>query len=153
MSGLGGIAPSPLFGELGRDGNGEDPPGKGEFVAGERVNKNSRGSSCQNERWLTNILDQPSPFRSLVDDPALESSVLIKPIRSSFGRRCLPLKMPSRLILTRHWPFGLPFCGIIGFTPIVRWGFGAGLSRESAWWKETVSHFPYLMEIPPQRRP
>lgn len=123
------VVPS-LFGDPGREGIGE-APGKGECWVGERVKRNMRASICQNEVWLTNMWDQPSPFLSSLEAPTEDSSVLIRPILSNLGSKFLPFKMPSLLILIFHRPFGRPSSGIFGFTPSLRCGFGAGCETES----------------------
>ena len=102
VSGLGeGTVFVSRFGDPGLDGKG-DAPGYGECWVGERVKRKMRGSICQNDVWLTNIFVQPSPLLSSDVAPTHDSSLAIRPILSSFGSRCFPLNMPSRLILTRH---------------------------------------------------
>lgn len=100
-------------GDACRDWNGVNA-GDGELAArGVKVKRKRRGSSCQKLRRLTNILDQL--LESLVSigcRPTEESSVAIKPIRSSFWSKLRPLKMPSRLMLMRHSPFGRPLVGV-----------------------------------------
>ena len=121
---------------------------------GDRVNRKRRASSCQKERWLTNISVHPSPYLSSASAPTQESSLLISPIRSSFWSRCLPLKIPSRLMLMRHSPFGLPASGTFRLTPAVKCGFGADLGKGQ---HKRACIYPgygvYLMKVPPQGCP
>lgn len=98
-----------------------------------------RGSNCQNARRLTNMLFQPSPVLltpSSVSNPTELSSVAIKPMRSSFGMRCLLLKIPSRLMFILHSPFGFPASGVLAEAAVESCGSGSG------WWKyhQSVAH-------------
>src|SRR5271170_2334640 len=98
-------------GEDGLEGYGE-VAGKGEGCKGASVKRKSRGSICQNDLLLTNVSAQPVGFRTSVSVPTQESSLAINPIRSSFCKVFLPLKMPSRLILIRQSAFGRPLSGV-----------------------------------------
>lgn len=94
---------------------------------GASVKRNRRGSSCQKLRRLTNIVDQLLESRvSMGWRPTEESSVAIRPIRSSFWRRFRPLKIPSRLMFTRHTPFGRPSGGVMLDAAVSRWRSGSG---------------------------
>jgi len=146
IRGEGSGVPS-LLGEPGLEGYGEAPE-NGECWVGESVNKKIRGSICQNDRWLTNIFIQPSPLLSSVVVPTDDSSVAMRPIRSNFCNKCLPLNIPSLLMFTRHSPFGLPSSGISGLMPAVKWGFGADLFTDQSD-NIKLGQKRYLMEVPP----
>lgn len=124
-SGRGDSLPSPRLGEFVREPKGE-LDGKGDPTMGDSVKRNMRGSICQNARRVTNIFLKPSASFSSVLVPTLESSVVIRPIRSSLASRCLPLNMPSRLMLMRHSPFGLPSSGIFSVVEFVIFLSGSG---------------------------
>lgn len=68
-----------------------------------------------------------TPLSGLI--PTLESSEATKPILSNFGNSCLLLKIPSRLILILHSPFGLPASGVPSEADVTNCGLGSG------WWK------------------
>jgi len=53
----------------------------------------------------------------------------MSPMRSSFGSTTFPLKMPSRLMLILHSPFGFPASAVFFDIALVTWRFGSG------WWK------------------
>ena len=91
----GDVMPLSLLGELGRELKG-DAGGNGELLVGDKVKRKMRGSICQNARWLVNISIQPSPL-SFSSAPTVDCSLAIRPILSSFERRCLPLNIPSLL--------------------------------------------------------
>jgi hypothetical protein len=114
----------PRTGELGRLPRGV--PGNEEPVVGVRVKRKSFAESCQNVRRDVNISDHPSGVFSSGANPTLESSDVISPIRSSFGMRFRPRNTPSRFILIRHSPLGLPSSGVFFEDSVIRYGEGSG---------------------------
>ena len=113
-------------GEEGREGNG-DCDGKGECCCGARVKRKSFASICQNERWLTKVSDQPEGNLTSVSVPTQESSLVIRPIRSNFGKVFFPLKMPSLLIFILQSNFGLPASGVKEDASVRSCGLGRSL--------------------------
>lgn len=59
--------------------------------------------------------------------PTLESSVVIRPMRSSLGRILRDLKIPSLRILMRQSAFGRPGSGVWEEAEVVRCGDGGSL--------------------------
>lgn len=89
--------------------------------AGASVNRNNRGSNCQKLLLLTNILSQaPESWFSFGSSPTELSSVAIRPMRSSFCNKLRFLKIPSRLMLIRQSPLGLPNSGVFAEFAVCR---------------------------------
>ena len=84
------------------------------------MKRNSLADSCQNVRRDMNISDQPSAVSSSTLIPTDESSVVIRPIRSSFCMRYLPRSTPSLLIFMRHSPLGRASFGVSFDSSVVR---------------------------------
>lgn len=62
-----------------------------------RSKRNNRGSICQKLRRETNMFENGEESRvSMGSNPTNDSSLAIKPIRSSFWSKFRPLKIPSR---------------------------------------------------------
>lgn len=115
--------PSPRTGEFGRLLYGD--PGKVEPVVGVSVKRKSFADSCQNVILEMNISDHPSGVFSSGLKPTEESSDVSKPMRSSFCIKFRPLNTPSRLILIRQSPFGLPISGVFLEDAVVKNGDGS----------------------------
>ena len=104
-----------------------DCEGSGLCGTGARVKRKRRGSIIQKARRETKQSVQPSGQRESVSMPTVESSLVIRPMRSSLGRTLRVLKIPSLLILTRQSPFGRPDSGVSDEASVVRCGEGGSL--------------------------
>ena len=91
------------------------------------MKRNILGSTCQNARRDTKHSAQPSGDRASVSVPTLESSVVMRPIRSSLGRMLRDLKMPSRRMLTRQSARGRPVSGVDADELVVIYWAGGSL--------------------------
>lgn len=105
------------MGELGRLPYG-DPVDRPETGLSEK--RNNLAESCQNDRRDTNISSHPAAALSLKLHPTVESSEVIKPIRSNFWSKFRPRKMPSLFMLIRQSPLGLPASGVLFEASVVR---------------------------------
>ena len=108
----------PYTGELGLLPYGL--PGKEDTLAGLSVKRNNLAGICQNALLVVNISDQPSGVFSSWLMPTVESSDVIRPMRSSFCMRFRPRNTPSRLIFIRHSPLGFPSSGVFWEASLVK---------------------------------
>lgn len=99
------------------------------------------GSICQKVFLLTNVSAHPLGSRTSVSVPTHESSLAMRPIRSSFCNVFLPLKIPSLLILMRQSSLGLPASGVKADAAVKAYGLGGSL------WKYQQSVAQSIMAI------
>lgn len=71
--------------------------------------------------------DQPSGERGSVSSPTDDSSVVIRPMRSSLGRTLRDLNMPSLRMRMRQSPLGRPASGVAAEDSVFMWGEGGSL--------------------------
>ena len=114
---------SPRTGELGRLPNGD--AGNEDPAVAVSVKRNSFADSCQYVRLEMNISDQPTGVFSSGTTPTDESSQDTNPILSSFWIKFRPRSTPSRLILMRHSPLGLPASGVFFDCSVFKYGDGS----------------------------
>jgi hypothetical protein len=119
-----------LIGEFGLECTGD---GKDDVCAvpeaGDSVKRYILASICQNVLRVTYILLYPASVLSSILQPTLESSVVIKPILSSFASKFFPLNMPSLLMCIFQSPRGRPSSAVRAESAVMSRSSGSG------WWK------------------